>query len=431
MPHAVLVFLTALVLATAWPGAARADAVAQAEALIAAGQANAARRILVALVPADPQTRARRDLALANAHVEAGDPAAAVPLLDALVSADPLDPRLRLELARALLRAGQRDRARFHMMQARGSSALSAEERAALDGVLAQIEGGKSYEAWARVAIVPETNPGQRTDVDTISIGGLQWALNPGAKASPATGLHVAAGGAFLPRIAPGLRLRLGGVVDARFYSDKALTDVTVRGEFGFQGVTARGIDWSLFASAQDRRVGGKAYGRALGLHGSWARLIGTNAQLRLRADLEDWRFVPVSGQDGMRRSVSAAWSQVLRPDVMIRATVFANRTSARAGSEAGRGAGVSLGVTKLFEGGLIVSLDATYARQRRDAADPWFGVVRRDRRMILSARVMHRTITLRGFAPVLELGLDRQKSTIALNDFRNARVSVGFSREF
>lgn len=424
-----LALLAALALTCALP--ANADPLARAEALVAASRPDEARRLLVPMRPADDRARMRRDLALATAHMQAGDARAAVPLFDGLVSAAPQDTRFRLELARALIRLGDRDRARFHLMQARGSADLSAEDRAALDRILAQIEGGKGYEAWARFAIVPQSNPGQRTDADTITIGGLQWALNPAAKAAPGTGVQLAAGGALLPRIAPGLRLRIGGSVDARLFSDSAMNDIITRGELGLQGLTARGTSWALFGSVQDRRIGGAAYGWATGLHASWARLIGPRAHLRLRADLEDWRFVGGTAQDGVRGGLSASWAQTVRPDLLLRASVFVNHTNARAPWETGQGAGLSLGVLKAFEGGLMVSLDATVSRQSRDAVHPTFGTVRRDRRTILTARVMHRTIALHGFAPVLELGLDRQKSTIPLYDFRNARLSLGLSREF
>lgn len=425
----LLAILATLAVVCAAP--AFADPLAQAETLVAASRHEEARRLLLPLRPTDDRARMRRDLALGQAHMLAGQPQAAVPLFDGLVSAAPQDTRFRLELARALIRVGDRDRARFHLMQARGSADLSAADRAALDRILAQIEGGKGYEAWARFAIVPQSNPGQRTDADTISIGGLQWALNPGAKAAPGTGLQLAAGGALLPRLGPGLRLRIGGSVDARLFSDSALNDIITRGELGVQGLTARGVSWALFGSVQDRRIGGAAYGRATGLHASWARLIGRSAQLRLRADLEDWRFVGGAAQDGVRGGLSASWAQTVRPDLLVRATVFVNHVNARAPWETGRGAGLSLGVLKAFEGGLMVSLDATVSRQSREAPHPTFGTVRRDRRGVLNARIMHRTFALHGFAPVLELGLDRQKSTIPLYDFRNARLSIGLSREF
>jgi hypothetical protein len=355
----------------------------------------------------------------------------AVPLLDALVSADPQDIRYRLALARALLATGQRDRARHHLAAARGAAALSADERRRLDDVLARLDGGKGWEGWLRLAVVPESNPGQQTSATTVDWGGWTLRLNPGARATPATGLHLGAGGALLPRIGPGLRLRLGAAVEARLFERSALNDVTARGEFGLQGQTAGGATWGLWLTAQDRRIGNRAFGWATGLVGFWAQRAGPRGQVQVRAETERWRHAVQVGRDGRRHALSLGYVHALRPDLTLRATAFGQWTDARAGWESGRTLGASLGVQKQFTGGLTVSLDVMHLRHARAAADPGFGVIRRDRRTSLTARVMHRTVSLNGFAPVLELGLDRQRSTLPLNTFRNARVSVGLTRQF
>lgn len=355
----------------------------------------------------------------------------AVPVLDALVSADPQDIRYRLALARALLAVGQRERARHHLTAARGATALSRDERRRLDDVLSRLEGGKGWEAWARLAIVPETNPGQQTSATTVDWGGWTLTLNPGARAAPATGLHLGAGGALLPRIGPGLRLRLGAAVEARLFERSALNDVTTRGEFGLQGQTAGGAAWGLWLTAQDRRIGNRAFGQATGLVGIWAQRTGPRGQVQIRAETERWRHAVQVGRDGRRHALSLGYVHALRPDLSLRATAFGQWTDARAAWETGRTLGGSIGMQKQFEGGLTVSLDVMHLRHARAAADPGFGVIRRDRRTSLTARVMHRTVSLNGFAPVLELGLDRQRSSLPLNAFRNARVSVGLTRQF
>jgi outer membrane protein len=373
-----------------------------------------------------------RAFAQAMALSDAGQPSAALPLLDALVSQDPRNPAYRLALARVLLATGQRDRARFHLSQARGAPGLSAEERAQLDQILQRIDGGKSHEAWVRLAIVPESNPGQRMDGDSIMIGGLEFKLRPGGPSPAATGLHIAFGGALLPRIGnTGLRLRIGGAVDARLFERSALNDVILRGELGVQGITAGGGTWGITAFALDRTTGGVTYGRAIGLRTDWTRSFGQSTQLRLRAEVERWRHPVLTAQDGVRRGLSLSVAHAPRPDLLLRGVLFAQDAGARTPWNAGRSTGVSVGVQKLFAGGLVLGLDVTHVRSRRDGADPLFGVVRQDHRTSLTARVMHRAVNLRGFAPVLELGMDRQSSSIALHSYRNARVSFGLSREF
>lgn len=379
-----------------------------------------------AALRADPAGWTRAQALLAEGRADQ-----AVPILDALVSADPQDIRFRLALARALLGVGQRERARHHLNAARGAPALGPEDRRRLDDVLARLEGGKGWEAWARLAIVPETNPGQQTSATTVDWGGWTLTLNPGARAAPATGLHLGAGGALLPRIGPGLRLRLGAAVEARLFERSALNDVTARGEFGLQGQTGSGAAWGLWLTAQDRRIGNRAFGRAVGLVGIWAQRTGPRGQVQIRAETERWRHAVQTGRDGQRHALSLGYSHALRPDLSLRAAAFGQWTDARAGWEAGRTLGASLGLQKQFAGGLVLSLDLMHLRHARAAVDPGFGMLRRDRRTSLTARVMHRTVSLHGFAPVLELGLDRQRSSLPLNTFRNARVSVGLTRQF
>ena len=375
---------------------------------------------------------ASADWAQAVALTDAGRPDAAAALLDRLVSAEPDNPSYRLELARALLAIGQRDRARFHLVQARSARGMTAADRARLDRLLQRLDGGKGYEAWVRLAIVPESNPGQRMDGDSLLIGGLEFRLNPGTAPRADTGLHLAFGGALLPRLGDtGLRLRLGASVDARLFRQPALNDVILRGDLGLQATGPAGGVRALGLYALHRKTGGATLGRALGLRAEWAQPVGQTAQFRLRAETEHWRHPVLTAQDGRRLGVSATWVQAPRPDVLLRASLFAQRTDARAPWNAGESAGLTLGVQKLFAGGLMLGLDLTHVRSRRDAADPLFGRVRQDRRTSLTARVLHRAVSLQGFAPVLELGIDRQRSTLALHSFRNARVSFGLSREF
>lgn len=415
------------------PLAAAADPVARAEAALAEGRLPEARRLLAQAPAATPAQQARRDLVQANLLLAEGDAAGAIRLYDRLISADPTEPVYRLALSRALLAVGQRDRAHYHLTQLRGSDRLAREERARLDRVLVSLEGGRNREGWLRFAIVPESNPGQRTDATSLVLGGWGNAVVPlaGGRARPETGLHFGAGGALLPVVAPGLRLRLGIDIDARVFRSSALNDLTLSGRVGLQGSTPQGAGWELGLSARERRVGNRAYGRATGLYAGWTQRVGQAAQLRLRLDLEKWRHATRWDLDGPRQALSLGWSQALRPDLLLRGAVFMHHNSAPIPHEAGSGAGVTLGVQRMFAGGLMVSLDLAHQRSRRDGAHPMIGVLRQDRRDTLTARVLHRGISLRGFAPALELGLDRQKSTVALHAFRNARVSIAFSREF
>jgi hypothetical protein len=56
---------------------------------------------------------------------------------------------------------------------------------------------------------------------------------------------------------------------------------------------------------------------------------------------------------------------------------------------------------------------------------------VREERRETLRLRVLHSRVSWRGFAPVFEVGFERQRSTIPLYDYENASTSIGLTRSF
>ena len=365
---------------------------------------------------------------LAQSPSEAAQPSLAT--LSRQVSADPSDPEARVRLAMALLHAGARDRARYHLLQARGAP-LSATERVQLDALLARIEARRDREGWLRFAIVPETNPAQRTDADTIWIGDLPFRLNPAARAQRATGLHVSAGGALMPQIAAGLRLRFGASIAARLYEDRALQDITLRGDLGLQGQTRAGHDWQVTGSLARRSLGGRSFGQGVGLHLSWSQRLGRASVLRLRTEAVIWRFDRHPAQDGPRLSASVDLRHALRPDLVVTGNLALSRVNARAAHEAGRSLWVALGAQQNFAGGLTLGVETFAQAHRRDGADPVFGIVRRDRQTGLVLRAMHRELQVMNYTPVIELSTARQRSNSALHSWRNTRASLTLSRDF
>jgi len=350
--------------------------------------------------------------------------------LDRAVSTRPNDPQLRVDLGLALLQAGLRDRAQYHLLQARAAP-LAPKTRAELDIILNRIGRQRDREGWLSFAIVPETNPAQRTDTDTIWIGGLPFRLNPNAQAARATGLHIDAGAALMPQIAQSLRLRVGARVSARLYEDRALHDITLRGDLGFQGQTMAGHDWQITGSVARRTLGGRSFGQGLGLHLSWSQRLGHASLMRLRAEAVDWRFANHPSLDGPRLSASVEMRHALRTDLLVTGTAAISRVSARAGHEAGRSLRVGLGVQQSFAGGLMLGADAFAQHHRRDDRDPLFGIMRKDMTSGLGLRAMHRDVTLGKYIPVIEASNTRQRSNSALHTWRNTRVSLSLSRTF
>ena len=93
--------------------------------------------------------------------------------------------------------------------------------------------------------------------------------------------------------------------------------------------------------------------------------------------------------------------------------------------------AGIGVGLSRAFENGITASLSASVQRQAYRADDPLFGERRRDRVMWLSARVLHRSLQLEGFAPYVGYTYERSSSNIPLHNYDNHGAILGLTREF
>ncbi|MDO9524109.1 MAG: surface lipoprotein assembly modifier [Gemmobacter sp.] len=413
------------------PGLAVASPLAEAENLLRVGNLSEARARLIAMTPTSPAEAERRNWALAVAHMRSGAPQSAVPLLDRLVSARPGDARYRMELGLALWRSGAPGRARYHLDLVRGANGLDPKVRTGIEGVLRQIDRPKLWEGYLSFGIVPETNAVRRTSADSLFIGGDRFQLNPNARAMPATGLQIDGGIAFLPRIGTDLRARFGLRASTRFFEKSVLNDVSVKAEAGVEGTTRSGAQWVVVGTLQRRELGNASYSRGQGLRVGWASRVGRAGHLRLRAEHEVLRHARARLLDGPRSLIAATYSHALASNLMVNGTLYVNRARTKLATEDADGAGVVVGLQYGFAGGLVVDLNLALNRTDRRGVDRIFGIVREDRRSAVSARIKHRELRLGGFAPVFEVGHERQRSTIALNSYRNTHVSLGLSRDF
>jgi hypothetical protein len=93
----------------------------------------------------------------------------------------------------------------------------------------------------------------------------------------------------------------------------------------------------------------------------------------------------------------------------------------------------VSMGLSYMFEGGVIAGGNITATRSKADAANPLlprYGPAR-DTHLRVAGSLMHRDFTFQGFAPVLNVSLERQFSNVPMRAWRNMGASIGATRSF
>lgn len=361
-------------------------------------------------------------------HMRANEPRAAVPILERLVALAPRDYRIRLELARAYFLIQDDEKAAFHFDQASGAN-LTPDERRAVSQYMNRLEERRRWEAQFSFAVVPESNPGRRTSAETVTIGGLNWALDQQAESG--TGLQAGGRLTFMPRLSRDVSGRISAHFSGRIFENSAINDVTLGAEAGLLARADRGRVFGGGLSASRRWLGGSGYSRTLGVYGSAETRLATHGRLSLRTDLEQITHDDLPGRDGRRTRLRLGFSRAMSPQMMLRSSAYFRRTDARDAAASGLEVGVSAGATYLFQGGVVASLDLEWMRDRRRGISSFFGVTRDDRQTSVSLGLLHRNLEFRGFAPRLSLHLERRRSSIELFSYNNARLSLGVTRSF
>lgn len=407
-----------------------AQGIGGAERALAAGRVAEALALAEAARPTDPDAEIRRLWVLVTGYARQGRPRAAIAPLERLVALRPDEARFRLELASALAESGQDERARYHFDLARGAEALSATDRANINARIDALDKRKRWEGHFRLALIPESNAEKRTGAERVTIGGLNFGINPNARERAATGLDIGFGLTALPVLGPDLRGQIGFRLDGRLFDGKASDDVTLRIGAGLIRFADRGQRFSAEVFANRRWLADRPYTRAAGVELGYARRLSERSSLgvTLLGDRTDYIGTPFHTDRG---AVHVNAVHLVSSQLLLRGGLrFETRKSANAGL-AGQASGVSLGAQYLFTGGLRVALDLHFDRNAFDGVHPLFGLRRIDRRGQAMVQITNTNWNYAGFAPVLKLGYERQKSTIVLNDYRNLSASIGFTRSF
>ncbi|MDR5653210.1 surface lipoprotein assembly modifier [Ruixingdingia sedimenti] len=441
-------WIAALIFCLLPPLAARADpaaaTLAAAERAAASGQAETAIALLEPLRPGTEADEIRRLRALAFAYGRQGRPRAAIAPLERLVALRPQEVRYRLELAAALAQAGQDDRARYHFELSRGAG-LPPDVLGQVQARIDTLDRRKNWEGHFRFAIVPESNAARRTAAERVTVGGWVLGIRPAAREQPANGVELGFGLAALPRLGQDLRGRLGFSVQGRFFDSRAPDDMSLRVEAGLLRFADQGqrVTAEVFATRRwlnDKQLmltpAGQIvrtptlYSTGTGVSASYARDIGARSTFWGQLLTERLDYGAQRGEQ-QRTALSLQFTHMATARLHLR---FGARIEDRSSDRpwlSGTGAGVNIGGQYLFDGGLRLGLDLLLDANDHEGLHPLFGVERRDRRMMVQAELTNQNWSWRGFAPVLRLNWERQKSTVVLNRYRNLGASVGLTTRF
>jgi transposase len=133
------------------------------------------------------------------------------------------------------------------------------------------------------------------------------------------------------------------------------------------------------------------------------------------RSVLADWMgrttYPTYAGGNGLRTTLNLGYRHALLPSMVLTADAVLSYMRARTNAETGANGALALGVEKSFEGGLVIAVIVRRGFLNRKGRSGLFATPRRDDVATLFLRAYHGSFQIKGFAPTVEIGYERQKS--------------------
>lgn len=393
------------------------------------GRTEAALQLMESYRPSDRAETIRRLWVLGVAYNRLNRPRAAIDPLDSLVALAPGQVDFRLELALALLRAGQSERARYHFTLAKGAG-LQPDVQTRVQTEIDRIDKSKTWQGHFRLAFAPESNAARRTAAETVSLGGRTFRLLPGAQAQPAIGAELGFGLAALPKLSDNLRARLAFDIQARTFDGRAPDDMILRTSAGVIHFGDRGRQFSADLFASSRWLDNATYVRSQGIDLQYSQLLTAKTNITVAASHERLSYVRPA-YDVNLTTASVKLSHMPTAQLLLHAGARAEHRESANKLAAGHAFGVSIGGQYSFSGGLRVGLVLSHDHNRFTGVHPLFGLRRVDRKSAAIIQINNQNWSYGGFSPVLKIGVERQKSSVVLNSYQNVTASIGLTRSF
>lgn len=402
---------------------------AMADRAIERGDAAFAERAYEALaVDPDPEVRAEALFRLGSMLAKEGRLERAAGLFRALVDLRPEATRARLEFARVLDRIGDKDGA-WRQVRAVQAAGLPSEVARLVDRYSESLRSARPLGASIEIALAPDSNIARSTDSDTLGtvIGDFEIADDSKRK----SGIGLALRGLAFRRIPVGgdatLLVRVNGLAD--LYRRSKFNDLALDFAAGPELYLGRNRI-HVEAGATQRWFGQRSLVRSGRLAATLTRPLGRRSQLRISgaAALIDHRINDL--QDGRSVGAAAGVERALSATTGVAFTLSADRFAARDPGYA----------TTAWRGGMFLWRDFGRAtltagveagRLRSDERLALFPERRSDRLTRFTLGASFRQLAFAGFAPVIRLVADRNRSTIAIHDYRRTRTEVGIVRAF
>lgn len=385
---------------------------------------------ILALLANDPNPDIRNEARYRQALLSEADgrnQEAAI-LLRQVLDAKPDAAATRLKLATVLQKMGDEGAARRELRALRTIDLPPTVARF-VDRLSASLQASKPLGVQIEVALAPDTNINRATRSDTLGTVLGDFTLDEDAKARSGIGAAVRGLAQVRQSMTDGLSVIARASGEARLYRDKEFNDISLDLSVGPEFQLGR-TQFTAEAGVVQQWYGMEPYQRGFRLAGSATRPVGPVSQIRIDTGYRtvDNRLNDL--QDGHGLSTRLRYERALSPTTLISTSIGVDRFKAQDQAYSTRFIGGS--ITGYREvGRMTLSAGIEVGRLKADERLLLLPHVREDSLIRFQLGSVFRQLTVGGFAPMMRVVIERNKSTVEYYDYTRRRTEFGIVRAF
>jgi Surface lipoprotein assembly modifier/Tetratricopeptide repeat len=350
--------------------------------------------------------------------VQAGNYELAIRTLRALL-AQTQSPRVKLELARALFLNKQYSEARVLFNDVLADPDTPWRVRENIEGFARQIDNLVGFLRFS-ISVVHDSNPLNITSQREFTIGGFRLTYQPPPDNKPVTGLRYVV--QALQPIYPAAQL--AGYVTASYLDypgvavDRANIDAGLSKGLGPRAVLKGGIEAGSFSN---RWLYAFPYASA-----EYAFVQTPREQLAGGVKLGYVRFPDYSYLNAGYGSVALSGLRAISEAALLSARLTLEHSDAYQHAYSYNGIAFAPGASYLLSAApILLSGSVGLARRDYSAADPFFGIVRIERKSTVELRLQHKEWRWRNAKAALVFSVEDNRSNIDFYSYRKVNASI------
>lgn len=345
-----------------------------------------------------------------------------------LLDEKPNAANVRLELAQLLVKMGNETGALRELRQARATGLPPEVEALTLQFARA-LRSPKRLGGSVDVALAPDTNINRATQLRTLDTVIAPLDLSPDARQTSGVGVKLFTQAFAKQGLADSLDLILRANSLASLYRESRFNDIS--------GSLLTGLEWRVGrdrltggVNIAKRWFGGQSLSDSESLSLDWLRPLGRQAQLSASISAGQVRFQRNEFQNGNVFDANVTIERALNPRAGVAFGITATRQTAVDASNAFTTVGPT--ASAWLQAGQATYFIATTSRRLiGDARNFLFLEKRREWFTTLRVGGTFRKLSVAGLSPTIRVGIERNRSSVALFDYRRTFAEFGVTRNF